>query len=270
MRSCLTLLIVIFSLTMAPNLMAQEVEEGSEGGAVEMMLPKPKAKSTPKPKPRPKIKAAQNATVKSGQPKPALSKLPSAPIPYATLKSMVKPVTTKVPASIQAKPLPADFSLPETSPVTIPPPLPPPPPPPPVYVPSITTIELKCETEVILGNKPVSKGSFILEISPSDVFPDENARFKVMFADPRHQSLMKNTVCETLSCMARISPNFYDLYNQRTKSGTGLRVTLDRQSGAFLAQISQGKGPMGLSLNAEKARFEQGFCKPQSRPDKLF
>lgn len=252
---------VLMLLTLSLSPVQAEVDESFDG-TDSVTAPATK----PKPRPRPKPKAAPKPVVKAPV-------LPSAPIPYLSLKPDMPPVAG---APIAPK---APVILAAT--VDEPPPPPPPPPPsvaaridtpaPPVYVIPARTHDLKCETQVVDKNVMVSKGTFYLEVTLSEVFPDEAARFKVMFADPRHLSLVKDTVCETISCQVRISPNFYDLYNQRTKKGAALRVTLDRHTGAFLAQKIDGKSLLGrIDFKPETDTFEQGYCRPQSRPDKLF
>ncbi|MDC7684991.1 hypothetical protein PQU92_17030 [Asticcacaulis sp. BYS171W] len=256
-----------------------ELEDGEV--VIEEVI-KPAAK--PKPKPKPKAVAPKPAA------KPAAklpAKLPDAPIPYSQLKAPEK-TTEKVPVKTADKaPEKAPVVSHDDPPVAVvvnnlPPvhkpaapvvePAPPPPPEPPVYVLSAKTHDLKCETQVVGPKGLISKGSFYLEVSLSEVSPDENARFKVLMADPRHDSLLKDTVCETITCAVKISPNFYDLYNSRTKRGAQLRVTLDRHTGAFLARKVDGKDIIPLPIRADEklGEYEQGYCQPQSRPDKLF
>ncbi|ESQ78544.1 hypothetical protein [Asticcacaulis sp. YBE204] len=247
--------------------------ELEDGDVVIEEVIKPAAK--PKPKPKPKAVA----------PKPAAkppAKLPDAPIPYHQLKAPEKaPVKTAdktpekphvvthddPPVAVVVNNLPPAYK-PAAPAVEQ---APPPPPEPPISVLSAKTHDLKCETQVVGPKGLISKGIFYLEVSLSEVSPDENARFKVLMADPRHDSLLKDTVCETITCAVKISPNFYDLYNSRTKRGAQLRVTLDRHTGAFLARKTDGKDMISLPIRKEgPGEYEQGYCQPQSRPDKLF
>lgn len=253
----------LLALSAAVTLAPLTVHAEEEDGVTPVATP---AKARPKPKPKPK-------------PKPPVLTLPAAPVPYTQLKA-AGPAPLKAPTPVLQTP--AAVVVKDTPPAPVLQPLrpvvadiPPPPPAPPVYVAPThdlrRTHDLKCETQTVDAKGAVSKGTFYLEITLSDVFPDEAARFKVMFADPRHPSLMKDTLCETIACTVKISPNFYDLYNQRTKRGASLRVTLDRQSGAFLAQKTEARPRLGvIGMKADPVDYEQGYCRPQSRPDKLF
>ncbi len=237
--------------------------EGASGAVGEERAPKPKPKPRPKAKPKPKAVA----------PAP---KLPEGPIPYAQLQAAPAAKTEAHPAPV-AMPVAAVTHV-----------LPPPPPPPPVIAvapvperadppealplsPSVTH-DLRCETQVVGPKGLISKGQFYLEVALSDVFPEDTARFKMVMADPRHQSLLKDTACETLDCRVTISANYYDLYNARTKRGAQLRVTLDRHTGAYLARRTDGKLPLGGStvIKEGPGAYEEGYCTLQKRPEKLF
>lgn len=249
--------------------------EGSTGPVGEETTsdaPKPKPKPRPKPKPKPKIVA----------PAP---KLPDAPIPYTQLQAApaapptitkveahpVTPIAVPTPAHVPppppviiAQPRPPVAHAPEPiAPADTPAPLP--------LLPSVTH-DMKCETQVVGPKGLISKGQFYLEVGLSDVFPDDTARFKMVMADPRHESLLKDTACETIECRVTISPNYYDLYNARTKRGAQLRVTLDRHTGAYLARRTDGKLPLGGStlIKEGPGEYEEGYCTLQKRPDKLF
>lgn len=238
--------------------------EGASGAVGEEGTPKPKPKPRPKPKPKPKTVA----------PAP---KLPEAPIPYAQLQNAPAAKTETHPAPVAMPVAPVTHAVP-----------PPPPPPPPVITvapapepteppealplsPSVTH-DLRCETQVVGPKGLISRGQFYLEVALSDVFPENTARFKMVMADPRHQSLLKDTACETLACRVTISANYYDLYNARTKRGAQLRVTLDRHTGAYLARRTDGKLPLGGStlIREGPGEYEEGYCTLQKRPEKLF
>ncbi|MFT3998055.1 MAG: hypothetical protein QM667_11680 [Asticcacaulis sp.] len=259
---------LIGSLLLGAPLAYAEPEE--DGAVAEEVTPKAK----PRPKPKPKATA----------PKASAPKLPDAPIPYAQLSgtpdahktetqkttghSAKTPDTSHAP-TVAATPLPPVMATP-TAPAYAPPP-PPPPPMTPEIIPAATH-DLKCETQVVGPKGLISKGSFYLEVELSAVFPDDTARFRMTMAQPRHQSLLKDTACETVDCRATISPNYFDLYNSRTKRGAQLRVTLDRHTGAYLARQTDGKLPLGAStvLKEGPGLYEEGYCTPQTRPAKLF
>jgi|GEM_PF-1087706 len=248
----------------APAVMAED-EDGTD---YENIVSKPATPARPRPKPKPRP-----AVVKKPAPE---AKLPDAPIPYESLKGAVS-APTGVTGHMEQRvvttlPTPAKVqNLPEaiTDPIRVaapPPPMPvrvpePPPPPPEPEAIRADVLNLKCDTQVIARGRLVSQGAFNVEITPSGVFAD-SARFKVMFADPRHESLIKGSLCETVSCPVRISANFYELVNQRRKKGESLKVTLDRRTGAYLAQNRDGETDTG--------DYEQGYCLPQSEGRKLF
>ncbi|UDF03809.1 hypothetical protein [Asticcacaulis sp. AND118] len=241
--------------------------EGSTGPVGEETTtdaPKPEPRPRPKPKPKPKVVA----------PAP---KLPDAPIPYTQLQATPAPHPTI--ARVEAHPV---------TPIAVPTPAHVPPPPPAIIaqtapiapvdtsaplslLPSVTH-DMKCETQVVGPKGLISKGQFYLEVGLSAVFPDDTARFKMVMADPRHESLLKDTACETIECRVTISPNYYDLYNARTKRGAQLRVTLDRYTGAYLARRTDGKLPLGGSavIKEGPGEYEEGYCTLQKRPEKLF
>lgn len=234
--------------------------EGASGAVGEEGAPIPKPKPRPKPKPKPKTVV------------PAL-KLPEGPIPYTQLQNTsaaktdaktapvampVAPMTHAVPPpppTIAVAPAPEPKGQPEALPLS----------------PSVTH-DLRCETQVVGPKGLISRGQFYLEVALSDVFPENTARFKMVMADPRHQSLLKDTACETLDCRVTISANYYDLYNARTKRGAQLRVTLDRYTGAYLARRTDGKLPLGGStlIKEGPGEYEEGYCTLQKRPEKLF
>lgn len=250
--------------------------EPEEAGEAAEAVPPPKAR--PKPRPTPKAKAKPKASSGTNA-----AKLPAAPIPYTQLSA--GPQTAKdehgheaaAPAPSTASP-PALMASPVTAPAHAFSHAPEAPPPPPVAAPETapmipaTTHDLKCETQVIGPKGLISRGHFTLEVTLSDVFPEDTARFRLIMADPRHQSLLKDTPCETLDCRVSLSANYFDLYNARTKRGAQLRATLDRHTGAFLARKTDGKLPLGGStlIKEGPGEYEQGYCTPQKRETKLF
>ncbi|MFT4091147.1 MAG: hypothetical protein QM645_10475 [Asticcacaulis sp.] len=265
----------------APVVMAED-EDGTE---YEEIIAKPVTAAKPRAR---TVARPRSAQVKRAEPEP---KLPDAPIPYESLSNkvsaaagvtehmehrVIKTLPAPVPVQAGSAPVSPVQNLPDaiTAPVIAAPvrePVPefapefapefvPPPPPPPAFV-SGEVLNLKCETQVVAGNRLVSQGAFYLEITPSDVFAD-SARYKVMFADPQHESLIKETLCETVSCTIRISSNFYELFNQRTKKGKSLKATLDRRNGAYLAQ--------DRDKEVDAGTYEQGYCLPQGESRKLF
>ncbi|WP_343685164.1 hypothetical protein [Asticcacaulis sp.] len=236
--------------------------EGASGPVGEESAVRPKPRPRPKAKPKPKAVA----------PAP---RLPEGPIPYVQLQNTpvvrtdahtspagVAHVTASVPQPPPSPPVIADVSRLVTPPApseALP------------LSPSVTH-DLKCDTQVVGPKGLISKGQFHLEVELSDVFPEDTARFKMVMADPRHQSLLKDTACETLDCRVTISANYYDLYNARTKRGAQLRVTLDRHTGAYLARRTDGKLPLGGStlIKEGPGEYEEGYCTLQKRPEKLF
>lgn len=230
----------------APAAMAEE-EDGLEYEALDA-APRQAAKPRPRAKAAPKLEPEV--------------KLPDGPVPYKTLEGAILTAPAGVTEALEHKVIP---SLPTPAPVQVEPvPAPVAPAPEPEPAPSAAATEvltLRCETQKVASGKPVSQGAFFLEITPSEVF-DDSARFRVMFADPRHESLIKETLCETLNCPVRISTQFYELFNSRTKSGKALKVTLDRRDGAYLAQ--------NRDKDTDVGSYEQGYCQPQREDRRLF
>ncbi|EGF91824.1 extensin [Asticcacaulis biprosthecium C19] len=264
MRSVLALLLTA-ALAMASPVLAE--------GSGHPYTGEGDAEATPKPKPKPR----------KAKPKPAVPapKLPDAPIPYTQLgggtplsPDMAKALTPTAAAHVEAPPVHA--AHPDPAPVhtthapvhiaEVPPPPPPPPPAQEVVVinpPPPAEINLKCETTTSRGKKTVSTGIFYIAIVPSPVFPDEEASFQFRFVDPAHTSLVRDTVCQDISCQARVSPSTYSLVNMTTKGGDALRITLDRTRGSFYAEAIDDKR-VGFTSHLG----EQGWCAPEPKATK--
>lgn len=235
----------------------------------------------------PKKKKVRKAKAK---PKAAAPVVPAGPVPYTSLTPSTAPhaqsVTPGPPAHAMtpdALPQPVETSkpLPPASDVAIADkaglPAPSPPPPtatlPPV-APTVGTpaqISLKCETQVTVGKRVVSTGSFYIDLFPSAVFPDQSADFKFTFVDPAHKSLIRGSVCLDITCSASVTQSAYYLVNRTTKKGAALRITLDRSRGAFYAEaIDEGLfGMFGGDKDGDHPG-ESGYCTPQPLPAKLF
>lgn len=200
---------------------------------------------------------------------------PAAPIPYtaysagpiksATVTTAPTPVvTTNPPIVIAPSPILPLQGLP-LQPIEAPPPAPPAAPPivtAPAAPTAPTEISLKCETRTTHGKKVVSSGTFYIDLFPSPVFPDQNADFKFLFADPAHDSLIRDTMCLDTTCTAEVSGTAYYLVNRVTKKGAALRITLDRVKGAFYAEEMGKHGSDHLG--------EQGYCTVQPLPNSMF
>lgn len=234
--------------------------EGASGPVGEESAPKPKPKPRPKAKPKPKAVAPAPRLVEGPIPYTQLQNAPVAKTDAHTSPAVVAHMAP----SVSLPPPPVIAAVPPIVTPTAPSEALP-------LSPSVTH-DLKCETQVVGPKGLISKGQFYLEVELSDVFPEDTARFKMVMADPRHQSLLKDTACETLDCRVTISANYYDLYNARTKRGAQLRVTLDRHTGAYLARRTDGKLPLGGStlIKEGPGEYEEGYCTLQKRPEKLF
>jgi len=213
------------------------------------------------PAPKPAVKRRKPAA----KPVPVL---PDAPIPYTAIglsPEIAKALTPDAPAALDPLPPPVAITpapLP-VRPVEAPPP--PAPTPMPVPAPAIGQISLKCETQVTEGKRLVSQGVFYIDLFPSPVFPDKNADFKFLRIDPRHQSLIRESICLDINCPANVTGSAYYLVNRITKHGGALRITLDRSTGAFYAEeITSSR------IGLESHRGETGYCTPQRLPDALF
>ncbi len=224
----------------------------------------PTAASAPKP--------AHHRAVKK---KPAAAATrPAGPIPYTSLNS----AAAKAPAAVAAGPLPAPVVVAVVP--TVPPPPPPPPaemlapsPPPapaqPAPVPHIdaTEINLKCDTVTNDGRRNLTRGTFYIDLFPSQVFPDEQADFKFDQVDPRHASLVRDSDCMDRLCDAKVSASAYYLVNRVTRHGAALRITLNRTTGAFYAESIDPKGLVALSGDHIG---ESGWCTPQKIQGAMF
>lgn len=226
------------------------------------------AEAAPKPRPRHKPVAKKPAAI-----------IPAAPIPYTTYKltpdvakaltptaspptSTSPVVTTDPPIVIAPSPI-VPMSSPQVQPIEAPPPPPPvttAPEPAPAAAP--TEISLRCETHKVRGKKTIATGTFYIDLFPSPVFPDQQADFKFLFADPAYDSLIRGTMCLDTTCSAEVSGTAYYLVNRVTKKGAALRVTLDRARGAFYAEE--------LGKHGSDHVGEQGYCVPQPLPKALF
>ncbi len=239
--------------------------------------------------------AEADAPVKAKHRKPKRRKAPApvakpaGPVPYSTLAppvpvQHVNPGPPTVATTPDALPQPAETNkpIPPASDVAVAPraslPAPPPPPPsavPPSAVPNVAPtvsapaeISLRCETQVLAGNRMISHGVFYIDLFPSAVFPDQHADFKFSFVDPSHNSLVRDSICLDAMCPANVTGSAYYLVNQVTKKGNALRITLDRSRGAFYAEEID-HGFMGFRNNAEH-RGERGYCTPQPLPGRMF
>ncbi len=212
------------------------------------------------------------------KPKPARHKVvkkpaapPTGPIPYTTLN----PSAAKATAPVATTPLPPPVSIPQ--PIEVAPPPPPPaavrvaPQPSPQARGRVTgepaaEINLKCDTVTNDGKKNLTRGTFYIDLFPSQVFPDQQADFKFDQVDPRHASLVRDSDCLDMTCDARVSGSAYFLVNRVTRKGAALRITLNRATGAYYAEkvdpagLTHGNGHVG----------ESGWCVPQKLPDVMF
>jgi len=192
----------------------------------------------------------------------AVAVVPAGPIPYTSLNPAAA-VPLRAPVVVAVVP-------------TIPPPPPPPPPamlapsppPQPAPVPHIgaTEINLKCDTVTNDGKKNLTRGTFYIDLFPSQVFPDEQADFKFDQVDTRHASLVRDSDCMDTLCDAKVSGSAYYLVNRVTRHGAALRITLNRATGAFYAEQvnASGLGHGGDHIG------ETGYCTPQKVPNPMF
>ncbi|MDI7775531.1 hypothetical protein [Asticcacaulis sp. EMRT-3] len=206
--------------------------------------------------------------------------MPAAPIPYTVYKNGKAPAASpKIaaaltpdtgksalaplppPVAIHSAPLPAQPPLPVQAIGAAPPPAPEAAPP---VASAPAEISLRCETRVTQGRRLISQGSFYINIFPSPVFPDQQADFKFLFADPGHRSLIRQSICLDTTCSAEVSGTAYYLVNRRTRHGDALRITLDRANGAFYAE------QIDKNLGGGEHLGEQGICTPQKLPSAIF
>ncbi|ESQ90941.1 hypothetical protein ABAC460_07640 [Asticcacaulis sp. AC460] len=251
------------ALAMASPVMAEGSGHPNSGEGDVEAAAKPKPVRKAKPKAKPSIPAP---------------KIPDAPIPYTSLSAgtplsadMAKALT---PAPESHAPASVAHTEPTTAPLAAAPvhvaEVPPPPPPPrpredvvEINPPPPAEINLKCETTITRGKKTVSTGIFYIAIVPSPIFPDEEASFQFRFVDPAHKSLVRDTVCQDISCQARVSPSTYSLINMTTKHGDALRITLDRARGGFYAEAIDDK-----MVGSTSHLGEQGWCAPEPKVTK--
>jgi hypothetical protein len=117
------------------------------------------------------------------------------------------------------------------------------------------TIILKCDTVVFSGSKARSSGSFYIGLFPLELNPEEWADFRVYRVDPRHETLLRRSACLDKRCSAQVNATAYFLVNQSDKK-TVLRITLDRLTGAYLAEYAT-KSLAGLR---QSELYEKGSC----------
>ena len=214
--------------------------------------------SKPKPKPRMTAKKVAPATPTAPIPYTAYSRPNAAPLPMPA-NALPAAITFDPPVAIVAAPIVAAPVLPvpalPVQPIEAPPP-------PIAAAPVTTEISLRCETHTVRGRKTVATGTFYIDLFPSPVFPDQQADFKFLFADPAYDSLIRDTMCLDTTCSAQVSGTAYYLVNRVTKKGAALRITLDRARGGFYAEEMGKHGSDHLG--------EQGYCTPQPLPQALF
>ena len=202
---------------------------------------------------------------------------PAGPIPYTTLnpgagQTMVKvlppPPVAAIPVPPPPPPPPSVMTQSAPQPA-VPPQAPPPQTPMSPATPAIHAreVNLKCDTVTNNGKKNMTRGTFYIDLFPSEVFPDEQADFKFDQIDPRHASLVRDSDCLDTICDAKVSGSAYFLVNRVTRHGKALRITLNRANGAFYAEAID---PKGIALNPGDHIGESGWCVPQKLPDALF
>jgi len=214
----------------------------------------PDAAAAPKP--------AHHKVVKKKKVAPVAQ--PAGPIPYTTLN----PAAAKAP--VAAPPLPPPVA------VTPQPIMAAPPPPAVVAAPAapdrpaphgpVTEINLKCDTVTNDGRRNLTRGSFYIDLFPSQVFPDLQADFKFYQVDPRHASLIRDSYCLDTMCDAKVSGSAYFLVDRRSRKGAALRITLNRATGAYYAEEIN---PSGLTHGGDHLG-ESGWCVPQKQADVMF
>ncbi len=201
--------------------------------------------------------------------KPAASApvAPSGPVPYTSLNPAA-PAHAVPPVAVSPAPV---VMMPAES---VPPP--PPPPPPAMMAPALAQapapsprpeeINLRCDTVTTDGKKTLTHGTFYIDLFPSPVFPNAQADFKFQQVDPRHASLIRDSICIDAMCDATVSGSAYYLVNRVARNGAALRITLNRANGAFYAEEIN---PRGLTHGGDHLG-ESGTCTPQKLPDALF
>ncbi len=180
---------------------------------------------------------------------------PAVPIPYTTYEGPTGEVAKAL------TPTAADIAATPDTIVSRPVETLPPPPPDIAPAPGASAeISLRCDTTTRDGKTVVSSGSFYIDLFPSPVFPDSQASFKFLLADPGHRSLVRDTMCFDTVCSAAVTGTAYYLIDRVTKKGAALRIALDRSQGAFYAEKIDGGRHLG----------EQGQCTPQALPAAKF
>jgi len=215
-----------------------------------------------------KPKPARHKVVKK---KPAVV-APAGPVPYTTLnpdaassplKAVPPPATPVGPPAVAAVPVPPPAPPIVAAQPAMPPQAPAQPGTPPLHA---TEINLKCDTVTNDGKRNLSRGSFYIDLFPSQVFPDQQADFKFDQVDPRHASLVRDSDCLDTLCDATVSGGAYYLVNRVTRHGKALRITLNRADGAFYAETID---PGGMTHGRDHFG-ESGWCVPQKLPNALF
>ena len=202
--------------------------------------------------------------------KPVAPAAPAGPIPYTTLHPTAVPPAVVVIPVTPPPPPPPPPALVQSAP-TIAQPVAPQPvvPPQPQATPALHAheINLKCDTVTNDGKKNLTRGSFYIDLFPSEVFPDEQADFKFNQVDPKHASLVRDSDCLDTICDAKVSGSAYFLVNRVTRHGKALRITLNRANGAFYAEAID---PKGLVMHSGDHIGESGWCVPQQLPNAMF
>jgi len=211
-------------------------------------------------------KARYHSTIKVA--KPSATKTPDAPIPYTATTKAVSPSDEPPPPppapqeqASSVYDLPSkDISPPLVSQGPLPAPILPSKPTlvadnPPPHQDDKSAIILKCDTVVFSGSKAHSSGSFYIGLFPLEGIEDQWSDFRIYRVDPRHDTLLRLTYCLDKICSAQVNDTAYFLIAQSDKKTT-LRITLDRYSGAYLAEYST-KSLVGLM---QTERYEKGTC----------
>ncbi|MDC7677024.1 hypothetical protein [Asticcacaulis machinosus] len=250
--------IATFALVLALPALAPSLAVAEEWDAAAADTPKPVVKRVPK----------KTVVKKKTEPAPTL---PSAPVPYTSLKpspptvqaAPLKPITSSQPVAAIAAPNVTDVAIPEPPPPAAPPTVIVNLKTPPATKPSGREITLKCDTVTTMGKDQTTRGTFYLSLIPSETFPDTAADFKVMSIDPDHSSIIRDTLCFSFRCNAAVSPTYYELVDQTQKKGGYLKVSLNRTTGAFYGQKHWTEDKR-FGRDSTEALSETGTCRPQS------
>lgn len=258
MKRVLSCLLVLAAFTVAAPALAEGGSGGTDGGMA----------AAPKKAVRKKAKA---------KPKAVAPAKPAGPVPYTSLGTpavapapqVVSPGPPAAAMTPDALPQPVETNHAPTTPsdVAVAPRAAPPPPPRGAPTVAPREVSLKCDTQVTDGKGQLSRGTFYIDLFPSEALPNEHADFKFIFVDPAHKSLIRESICLDTMCSATVTNSAYYLVNRVTRRGGALRITLDRSKGAFYAEeVPDG----GLFAKGGTHRGEQGYCTPQSLPAPLF